>query len=268
MIGRDLLRRWSREPRSFAITPQVAARSHVGKVREINEDRFLVRSDQGLWAVADGMGGLAGGSEAAEAAIAELAATTDHGEPVTEKAILAAFDRTNRKIRGDLGDKEARSGTTIVTAWLEGTRLTVFWIGDSRVYLIRRGSARCLTHDHSVVQDLIDAGEITLAEAARHPFAHLVTRALGAAQNVKADKVTIDLAVGDRLLLCSDGISRSLDTEEAAGSDASLTLLADTLLDSALRRDGSDNATLVAIEILAGSPPGPDAAPATVPAAS
>lgn len=253
MIGRGLLRRWSREAPAgpMGIAPRVAARTHVGKMREINEDRFLVRSEQGLWAVADGMGGLTAGSEAAEAAVTELANLTDHHGMITEVAIGAALDRANRHIRRETPDAEARSGTTVVVAWLEGRRLSVFWIGDSRAYLLRKGTAQRLTHDHSVVQDLIDAGEITEVEAERHPYAHLVTRALGAAESVSADRVVVDLEAGDRLLLCSDGVSRSLDPEEAAGAADEIGTFADKLLGDALHRDGSDNATLIAIEIVA-----------------
>lgn len=255
MIGRGLLRRWARDTAPSTITPVVAARSHVGRVREINEDRFLVRSDRGLWAVADGMGGLAGGSEAAEAAIAELAAAADQGEAMSENLITAALDRANRHIRGESSDPAPRSGTTVVTAWLEGRRLTIFWIGDSRAYLVREGTARCLTRDHSVVQDLLDAGEITAREAERHPYAHLVTRALGAAESALPDRITLDLAVGDRLLLCSDGISRSLDPQEAVATvGRPLAAYVDSLLNQALIRDGRDNATLVAIEIADGQP--------------
>jgi serine/threonine protein phosphatase Stp1 len=253
MIGRGLLRRWHRsdaDPLPYADTPvaEAAARSHVGSVRQINEDRFLVRSERGLWAVADGMGGHAAGGEAANAAIDELAALTDETSALSEASIRAALDRANRRIH-DSGAGQATSGTTIVVAWLRDDRLTVLWAGDSRAYHVRDTEARCLTRDHSLVQELIDAGQITAAEAERHPNGHIITRALGAADTVEIDRIVVDARPGDRFMLCSDGISRSLDTAEMAADHTAIGQFADGLLNTALRRDGSDNATLIAVQI-------------------
>jgi serine/threonine protein phosphatase Stp1 len=260
MIGRGMLRRWHRSE-AEALPPadppiaEAAARSHVGRVRQINEDRFLARSERGLWAVADGMGGHAAGGEAADAAIDELAALTDGDRVISEAAICAALERANRRIH-DGGARRATSGTTIVVAWLHDDVLTVLWAGDSRAYRLRDGEARCLTRDHSLVQDLIDAGQITPAEAERHPDAHIITRALGAAHTVEIDRVVVDTRPGDRFMLCSDGVSRSLDVSEMAADRAALGPFADALLDTALRRDGSDNTTLVAIQLAAAPPCG------------
>lgn len=254
MIVRSLLQRWNRsdaDQSSPADVPvvEVAARSHIGKVRQINEDRFLVCSERGLWAVADGMGGHSAGGEAANAAIAELAGLTDGDSAISDAAILMALDRANSRIYGS-GAKQASSGTTIVVAWLHDDHLTVLWAGDSRAYRVRDTEARCLTRDHSLVQELIDAGQITQVEAERHPNAHIITRALGAANTVKVDKVVVDARPGDRFLLCSDGISRSLDMAGMVADRAAIGSFADGLLNMALQRDGSDNATLVAIHLV------------------
>jgi serine/threonine protein phosphatase PrpC len=258
MIGRSLLPRRGRAAaeRPAAREPehlQAAARSHVGKVREINEDRFLVRSERGLWAVADGMGGHSAGGDAASAAMDELARLADDGHTISEASIHAALNRANRRIRAGARGHSAVSGTTVVVAWLDGARLRVFWAGDSRAYRLRGGEARRLTRDHSVVQELLDAGAITDAEAERHPDAHLVTRALGAADTVAVEEVVVDFQPGDRLLLCSDGVSRSLDEADVAGGEQAIDRFADGVLRTALRRDGSDNATLVAVQLTARS---------------
>jgi serine/threonine protein phosphatase Stp1 len=248
----SLIRRWTRdaaptEPMVEAI--EAAARTHVGKVRQINEDRFLVRSERHLWAIADGMGGHSRGTEAANAAVDELAALADAPEQISAPAIRAALASANRKIYDNPSGRQGTSGTTIVVAWLDRDRLTVFWAGDSRAYCIRHGKARCLTKDHSVVQDLLDAGEISEREAQRHPYANLVTRALGVAAEVELDETVVHVRPNDRLLLCSDGVSRSLDLGDCAVGNSSIGRFADDILCSALRRDGGDNATIVAIQL-------------------
>jgi serine/threonine-protein phosphatase Stp1 len=225
-----------------------AARSHVGTVRQINEDRFLVCSERRLWAVADGMGGHTAGSDAASAAIDELASLADGSGAISEAALRMALDRVNRRINARASDQHAVSGSTIVVAWIMQDRLTVLWAGDSRAYLVRGGAVQCLTRDHSVVQELFDAGKITEAEAQRHPYAHLVTRALGASDTLAPDRVVLDLSPGDRILLCSDGVSRTLDLPAVAAGSPAIDEFADELLSAALRRDGSDNATIVAIQ--------------------
>jgi serine/threonine-protein phosphatase Stp1 len=248
------LGRWGRPvaarlPDCDARSVEAAARSHVGKVREVNEDRFLVRSERGLWAVADGMGGHMAGGDAANMAMDELARMTDAGHAISAATICAALNRANRRIRANAQDRGGISGTTVVVAWLAQDRLTVFWAGDSRAYRLRGRQLECLTRDHSVVQELLDAGEITEAEAWKHPHANLVTRALGVGDSVVADQVVVDVRPGDRLLLCSDGVSRSLDASAAANGRQAIGQFADDVLNTALRRDGSDNATLVAIQV-------------------
>lgn len=249
MIGLGLLRRWRRGP--ALVGPgivQAVGRTHVGKIREINEDRFLVRSDRGLWAVADGMGGHSAGGQAADIAIDEIRALADDERPLSEVSVRSALERANQRIRRELSRPRSVSGTTVVVAWLESQRLSVFWAGDSRAYLFAADGARCLTRDHSLVQDLVDAGEIDAEEARRHPHANLVTRALGADDLFSLDKVTVDIAIGNRFILCSDGISRSLDLS-VTPEGFSLGEFADSLLADALDRDGSDNATLVAVDV-------------------
>lgn len=239
------LARWQRS-RAQSVTARSAARTHVGRVRTVNEDRLLDRSDRLLWAVADGMGGHSAGDVAADRAIAVLATLADDPAPITPGRITAALERVNAAILADA--PVAGSGTTIVAVLLDGATVTILWAGDSRAYLIRGAAADRLTRDHSVVQELVDAGLLADADAHRHPRSNVITRALGVAPTVTIDTVRVAVEPGDLLLLCSDGVSRSLGDRDflAAGS---LDERADRLLANALQRDGSDNASLLLVAI-------------------
>lgn len=204
---------------------------------------MLDRSDAGLWAVADGMGGHSAGDVAASIAVDALAAMDT---PIDATAVQSALEMANRRILASRGG--STSGTTIVALWIVGLAATVFWAGDSRAYLIRDGDVRALTHDHSLVQELIDAGAITPFQADYHPQSNVITRALGIAAEVAIDTVAVALAPGDRLLLCTDGLHRTLDGRDFDPS-ASIDDQADRLLTHALQRDGSDNVSLVLVEI-------------------
>lgn len=240
-----LTRLW-RRPRA-GLAPagfRSAHRTHVGRVRRVNEDRVLDRPDRGLWAVADGMGGHSGGDRAAATAVAALERLAEGAGPITAEGVLEALAHADALI-AEQGD--GRSGTTIVAGWAEDAGLRLFWAGDSRAYLIRDERAMLLTRDHSVVQQLVNAGALTEAMAARHPQANVVTRALGVGAALEIETAEHDLAAGDLVLLCSDGLSRSLDPRDFAPT-LPLEALADRLLLNALRRDGSDNASLVLVE--------------------
>lgn len=219
------------------------SRTHVGKVRKINEDRVLDRPERGLWAVADGMGGHYSGDVAAQMAIDFL----DRVDTPGPDAILTALQTANAEIFAKFGCDDRRSGTTIVAAQIAGGDLDLFWAGDSRAYRIRDGALQLLTRDHSIVQQMIDAGALSPGAALRHPQANVITRALGAENKVIVDHLTLPVRSGDVILLCSDGVSRSLgNTPPATGSVESL---AQHFLDNALALDGSDNASLVLIAI-------------------
>ena len=216
-------------------------RSHVGRVRTVNEDRILDRPLAGLFAVADGMGGHADGSLAAETVIAHLDRLA--GQP-DRPDIPAALDAANREIVQRGGGK---SGTTIVVLRISGGRADIWWAGDSRAYLVRDRRLRLLTRDHSLVQELVEAGEIAAHQAAGHPRANVVTRALGTRDQVDVDRCELPLEPGDLLLVCSDGLSRSLASDDF-GAGEPLEALADRLLNSALDRDGRDNISFVIVK--------------------
>lgn len=223
------------------------ARSHVGRVRQINEDRTLDCPGHGLWAIADGMGGHFGGDVAAEMAISALRGVArDH---ITIDTIDAALSEANRAINARANAAHGVCGTTVVAALLVGETLHLCWAGDSRAYLIRHGRIELLTCDHTLVQELVDRGALTEAEARRHPNANVVTRALGVGGSVILDRRSVAVEQGDRVLLCSDGLSASLAPEDFTLPLPPLVQHADALLARALQRDGSDNISLVLVAI-------------------
>lgn len=222
----------------------------VGRVRSGNEDSYLVDDVLGLFAVADGMGGHAAGEIASGTAVEALRAAVARGLSITDAVVdanNAVFERARRdpSLRG--------MGTTLTaTVPLGGRHLEIGQVGDSRAYLIRNGTMERVTRDHSIVDELVRSGRITADEAAEHPQRNIVTRALGIDPDVEVDTYTLEVADGDRLLLCSDGLTsmvRDPDIADiATGSDPSATIV-EHLVDLALERGGDDNVTVVIIDI-------------------
>lgn len=222
------------------------SRSHVGLIRRINEDRVFDWSDGGIWAVADGMGGHRGGDLAAQSVIDALRVLQRWDGAVTNAAMVSALEDANERIVARNADQGEQAGATVVAACVQGATLHLAWAGDSRCYRVRDGALELLTRDHSVVQELIDAGLLTPEAAARHPQANVITRVLGIAPRCDIARHTVAIATGDRFLLCSDGLSRSLAPTDRI--DQATDAAADRLIEDALRRDGSDNISLVLID--------------------
>lgn len=245
-----LLRRFHPQPAVPAAGAALrsVSRTHLGRVRRLNEDRVLDRADLGLWAVADGMGGHSRGDVAADTLVAHLAALPT---PVSPQAIDDALQAANRAVYQDHG---GQSGTTLVMLTVEQGVATIRWAGDSRAYLIRNGRPELLTRDHSLVQELVEAGLVTPDKAATHPKANVITRALGTSPHVAVEALSLALKANDRVLLCSDGLSRSLEDRDVA-ERCDIEPLADRLLQNALQRDASDNISLVIVEAPAGAAP-------------
>lgn len=227
------------------------ARTHVGRVRQINEDRLLDCPERGLWAVADGMGGHRGGDVAAEIVIAALRETTEGAGALRTQDIEAALHRANLRIRQHALSAGGVIGSTVVVLHVAGEQAWLFWVGDSRGYRLRDAGFEQVTRDHSLVQELVDAGAIPPESAATHPQANVVTRALGVEAELLIEKRRFAVAANDLLLLCSDGLSRSLRDDAAPSGLETDDALADRLLDTALVRDGSDNISLVAVRVQA-----------------
>jgi serine/threonine protein phosphatase PrpC len=221
------------------------ARTHVGHRRQINEDRVLDCPERGIWAIADGMGGHRGGDVAAEIVIGALREATDlMASPACPQSVEAALQRANQRILDHALSAGGVIGSTVVVLHVVDDRACLFWVGDSRGYRIRTHRLEQLTRDHSLVQELVDAGAITPEAAVSHPQANVVTRALGVDAELAVEQLAFRISPGDMLLLCSDGLSRSLADDVAAGPDAAL---ADQLLEDALHRDGSDNISFVVV---------------------
>jgi len=193
------------------MTLKRGAMTDIGRMRKNNEDRFL--SAGRLAAVADGMGGHRAGEVASAIAMEELA-TLEHAGPWRKpadagEALRAVFLRANRRIRDTAAtDKDLDGmGTTMVALIEDGDSVHLANVGDSRAYLLRNGELSQVTVDHTLVQELIDEGRLRPEEAERHPQRSIITRALGVEPDVEVDLFTYKLQRGDRLLLCTDGLS-------------------------------------------------------------
>ena len=229
-----------------------AARTHVGAVRERNEDAVLDRAEIGLWAVADGAGGHQRGDYASRCIITALSEVTQPSSAVSPiDDVKSRLDRVNRELR----EKAAALGpralicSTVIVVLIAGARSCCLWAGDSRCYLLRAGGLRQISHDHSYVQDLVDRGEIGPEAASDHPLANVVTNLLGARDGLTLEERWDDLVPGDTLLLCSDGLCRVLADPDIAAilRDHPVEAAADRLIESALSRGAKDNVSVVVI---------------------
>jgi protein phosphatase/serine/threonine-protein phosphatase Stp1 len=229
------------------------AATHAGTAGRHNEDAYLNRPDLGLWAVADG----AGGHEAGEVASAEVVGLLQSIEPGLSAADMLQEVRTRLEMaHARLREAASRRGvdtvmaTTAVVVLAREDHFACLWAGDSPAFLLRGGTLTKITRDHSLVQDLVESGIISESEAGNHPQANIITRAVGAdTEALNLDKRTGQLMAGDRLLLCSDGLSKTLTEDKlaellAASGDAS----AERLVMAALEAQASDNVTVVTID--------------------
>jgi serine/threonine protein phosphatase PrpC len=224
----------------------------VGLARELNEDSVLARPEIGLWAVADGMGGYGGGDVASRAVVEALNALP----PSTSAAhLLAEFEqeilRANAELRALAGARGAAvMGTTLVALIVHGPHFACVWCGDSRVYLRRGDVLTQVSHDHSEVQELVDRGLIDKVEASNWPRRNVVTRALGVSDQAELEIVDGKAYVGDRFLLCSDGLVVHVADEEIAALLVARDpqKACDDLLNLTLDRGASDNVSIIVVD--------------------
>jgi protein phosphatase len=223
----------------------------TGLVRSNNEDSYLVDDEHVLYAIADGMGGHRGGEVASRTAIEALRAAISRGQPVND-AIVQANTAVIERASGD--SELAGMGTTMTAAVVAGGRqLLIGHVGDSRAYLLHDGTMRRITDDHSLVEELVREGRLTPEQAEAHPQRAIVTRALGVDADVQVDVYTVEVAVGDRVLLCSDGLTtmvRDRDVERLARSEPDPQRAAEVLVEAANRAGGEDNTSVVVIDVL------------------
>lgn len=227
------------------------ARTHAGKVRALNEDRVLDRPDIGLWAVADGMGGHHDGGAASTMVIDALERVDAFSSAYAYRdQVSLVLQDVNAHLRRQASESpEHLSGSTVVAMLVHQNHFACLWAGDSRAYALRAGMIKRLTHDHSMVQAMVDSGALSADEARHHPRANVITRAVGAADSLLLESVHGQVHPGDRFLLCSDGLTTLLADREIAGYMARAPLQAglDAMLGLALARGAPDNVTIVLI---------------------
>ena len=243
------------------MTVKAFAVSDVGRRRETNEDSFLMDQSQGLFAVADGMGGHAAGEVASRLAIDTLREATTRDTPgrsmvSTDDAgawLREAVVEANRRIWDSirLHEEQRGMGTTVVALLRNGDDAVIGHVGDSRLYLLRGGTLHRMTSDHSWVNEQVKLGLLSDDEAQRHPMRNIVTRALGSRPEVVVDLVTAGVLPGDVFVLCSDGLNTMLSDDEIRtildthreDPEAAST----SLVQAANQRGGEDNVTVVVI---------------------
>jgi protein phosphatase len=237
------------------------ASTDVGLVRKVNEDSFLVAPP--VFVVADGMGGHSGGDVASQMAVEEFQRLAEDYDPARGAEHVAdAFARAQARIvsYGEAHralDPGWHAGTTAVVAVLVDDNGVTKWLlanlGDSRIYRITEGRLEQISVDHSVVQELIDSGEITPDQAAVHPERHVITRALGSPEGISPDFFLLPLGSVERLLLCSDGISGMIqdkEIEDILETTPDPRDAADRLVRAALEAGGRDNATAIVVDVV------------------
>lgn len=227
------------------------ARSDVGCVRPHNEDSYLVQSP--LFCVCDGMGGHAAGEVASSIAVETIAKTAPSAADPARLA--AAVEAANAAVieaaMNGLG--KPGMGCTATCAYIENDTVAIAHVGDSRAYLLHEGTLIRVTRDHSYVEELVDAGEITADEARVHPNRSVITRALGSDPAMYADHFQLNIEEGDRLILCSDGLSSMVpdsEIENIATQSSTAQICVDNLVDAALAAGGHDNVTVIVVDLV------------------
>lgn len=244
--------------RSYKSTPRTrkgaltsfGSRTDIGCLRDHNEDSLVVTPP--LFAVADGMGGHAAGEVASEIAVrvlSELAPEHPDGE-----ALGRAIEEANRAVIQAAREGRGRQGmgTTMTAAMLEGERLVIAQVGDSRAYLLHQGKLQQLTRDHSLMSDMIEAGQLTPEEARTHPQRSVITRALGSDAHLHPDIYEINVETGDRLLICSDGLSGMIFDDQIENTLRRVQdpqRCASQLVNEAIAAGGHDNVTVIVADV-------------------
>ena len=242
-----------------ALRVRSGAATHVGRVRDHNEDAVLARGM--VFAVADGMGGHAAGEVASRIVVDALDALVEQ-PPTSPDDVADLLRDANRRILDSQADRPEQRGMGTTVAGLTvvdaGGRehWVVFNIGDSRVYRLADNRMSLVTRDHSEVRELMDAGLIDANEAARHPLRNVITRSLGSDPAPSPDVWVLPPTPGERFVICSDGLSNELDDREimlVARKYADPQIAADQLVAAAVRAGGRDNVSVVVVAVDAGA---------------
>lgn len=234
--------------KSFGIT-------NVGKVRKLNEDSMLERPEMGLWLVADGMGGHSAGDVASQMIVENLkkiheGTTLDRYIDDVEDKLLKVNAKLLEKSRETT--KRNTIGSTVVVFLAYQNYCVYVWAGDSRLYRLRDGEMRQMTTDHSQVELYVEQGLISREEAAVHPHGNMITRAVGATDDLFLDMDIQTMQAGDRYLLCSDGLTKHLvdfEIEDILKEDEDVEGICNILVDLTLERGAGDNVTAIVIDV-------------------
>ncbi|GMA61790.1 Stp1/IreP family PP2C-type Ser/Thr phosphatase [Alicyclobacillus fastidiosus] len=237
-----------------------AAKSHIGLVRTMNQDGYIIVPDLlrgGLYLVADGMGGPSAGDVASQLAVERVSAyMKDHISATSDPAdvLLAAVHHANEAIYQEAIENPSYQGmgTTVVCAYADAEQVHIAHVGDSRAYLLSGGQLRQVTKDHSLVAELVRRGQLTEDEARIHPQRNIVTRSLGTEPTSVPDVNTFPWQSSDTILLCSDGLTNLVSDPEITQfmrraqeckDESSLGRVVDEIIELVLQRGGSDNVT-------------------------
>ena len=228
--------------------------SHPGMKRKHNEDAYVDRPDLGVWAVADGAGGHHAG-EVASGMIRESLEAIPPGLSASEllSEVRTRIEATHEALRAEALRRgpDVIIASTVVVMLARNEHFACLWAGDSRAYLLRDGTLQQITRDHSLVQELVESGMIRPEEAENHPRANVITRAVGAElEDFALDKVSGRIQAGDRFLLCSDGLNKTLPDDQLASLLAANEGVPppQSLIAAALAHNVSDNVTAVAVD--------------------
>jgi len=254
----------------------VAAGTDIGRVRKGNEDQFYANANEyrGLFIVADGMGGHAAGEVASQITVdvisEQLSDLNDLESADALESMAASVLRANRAVyeRSITEQEKYGMGSTASVLILADERFIIGHVGDSRIYILRDGELRQLTHDHSVVQEQVDAGLITPEEARRHRQSNVITRCIGISPHLEPDIIDGDVRLGDVFLLASDGLTGMVEDrrlQQLLSSRVPPARMVDALIAEANARGGIDNITAVVVRIHSSSAMNTGAFPTPVP---
>ncbi len=231
-----------------------SAATHRGAVREMNEDAFLDRNSDGLWVVADGMGGHDAGEVASEM-ITSAMGKIDIQQPLADVVDILEDTLLNvhHKIRAYARSHcEGRTmGSTVVSLFVRESVGVCLWAGDSRLYRYRNNQLQPISHDHSQVNEMLARGMINEEEAVNHPASNVITRAVGASETLYVDITLVELQPNDVYLLCSDGLYGAIGEEQIANllSLEEMETVTQNLIDQSLEASARDNVTVIAVKV-------------------
>lgn len=229
------------------------ARTHVGYVRQINEDSLLSLPDHGIWVVSDGMGGHDAGDYASQM-IVETVAAIDPDLPPGDmiRALREALNQAHDVIIAEAARRGSDTiGATVVALALTEGHFACIWSGDSRLYRFQNGGIELLSHDHSLVAAFVEAGQMTWDQAEKHPQSNVITQAIGIGDAPELEKIRGEVLKGDRFLLCSDGLNKYAGFQELADVLARepLETVVDALMEIALDGGGADNISIIVVDV-------------------